>query len=113
MSDHVEALANSNDSTQASLNETRQLLHVIGDHLQTVVSEEMLPADPIELSLHLIDYARELPKASTQLLAAEIDLGATTELSRTLPQFSMALMTLSQHVAEAAPGKGPVFHCKG
>lgn len=93
------------------LRETQLLLDVIGDHLDSVILEADQCSDPIETSLNLIDFARELPKATSQLWSADTT-GSASELSRTLPQVSMALMTLSQHVSDAIAERSAVIQCK-
>ncbi|MCB1096740.1 MAG: hypothetical protein R3F19_25315 [Verrucomicrobiales bacterium] len=96
-----------------TLTQTGKLLNSIGDHLEHVVSQSSYPengTDPVELSLHLIDFAKELPMASTALWKID-PAGSTADLSRSLPELSVALMSLSQHVSEASPHTGAVVQC--
>ena len=80
-----------------TLKQTGMLLHTIGDHLSEAVAVPPTKHDPARLSLHLIELARELPKASTELWSADCN-GTLAELSRSLPKVSLALMSLSVQV---------------
>ena len=95
------------------LEQTGKLLNSIGEHLENVINESGLPensTDPVGLSLHLISYAKELPLASTKLWRAA-PVGTAADFSRTLPELSVALMSLSQHVSEASPRTRAVVQC--
>ena len=95
------------------LEQTGKLLNGIGNHLENVINESRLlenSADPMALSLHLISVAKELPLASTKLWRAD-PVGNTADFSRTLPELSIALMSLSQHVTEGSPRSRAVVQC--
>jgi hypothetical protein len=77
------------------LKQTEQLLQVIGARLERASPDNQTAA----LSMDLLRYARALPEASTKLWEADTT-GSAADFGRSLPQVSVALMTLSQHVAD-------------
>ena len=112
LASRVDTIDPRTERAEPVLKQTGQLLHVISDRLEHAIEDSSTkePSLAGELCLDLIQYAKALPEASTKLWESE-KTASVTDIRRSLPEVSIALITLSQHVTETISDRGSSVQC--